>query len=54
VAEHTGRRAGGVWLSIRCRFPFDYISTQDVAKDADLNKKYDVIIFGPGNGNVNG
>lgn len=34
--------------------PFDYISTQDVAKDADLNKKYDVIIFGPGNGNVNG
>jgi len=34
--------------------PFDYISTQDVAKDSDLNKKYDVIIFGPGNGNVNG
>ena len=34
--------------------PFDYISTQDVAKDADLIKKYDVIIFGPGNGNVNG
>ena len=27
--------------------PFDYISTQDVAKDNDLNKKYDVIIFGP-------
>jgi hypothetical protein len=33
--------------------PFDYISTQDVAKDADLNKKYDVIIFGPGAGNAN-
>ncbi|HEY5839085.1 MAG TPA: M14 family zinc carboxypeptidase [Pyrinomonadaceae bacterium] len=33
--------------------PFDYISTQDVAKDSDLNKKYDVIIFGPGGGNVN-
>jgi hypothetical protein len=33
--------------------PFDYISTQDVAKDADLNKKYDVIIFGPGGGNMN-
>lgn len=32
--------------------PFDYISTQDVAKDADLNKKYDVIIFGPGGGNT--
>ena len=34
--------------------PFDYISTQDVAKDPDLNKKYDVIVFGPGNGNLNG
>ncbi len=33
--------------------PFDYISTQDVAKDADLNKKYDVIVFGPGGGNPN-
>jgi hypothetical protein len=33
--------------------PFDYISTQDVAKDPDLNKKYDVIVFGPGNGNAN-
>jgi zinc carboxypeptidase len=32
---------------------FDYISTQDVAKDPDLNKKYDVIVFGPGNGNMN-
>ena len=27
--------------------PFDYISTQDVARDADLNRKYDVIVFGP-------
>jgi hypothetical protein len=27
--------------------PYNYISTQDVAKDADLNKKYDVIVFGP-------
>jgi hypothetical protein len=34
--------------------PFDYISTQDVAKDADLNRKYDVIVFGPGGGTVNG
>jgi hypothetical protein len=33
--------------------PFDYISTQDVAKDPDLNKKYDVILFGSGNGNAN-
>ena len=33
--------------------PFEYISTQDVAKDSDLNRKYDVIIFGPGGGNMN-
>src|SRR5437868_4811219 len=33
--------------------PYDYISTQDVAKETDLNKKYDVIVFGPGGGNAN-
>jgi hypothetical protein len=33
--------------------PYDYISTQDVAKETDLNKKYDVIVFGPGGGNPN-
>jgi hypothetical protein len=33
--------------------PYDYISTQDVARDSDLNKKYDVIVFGPGGGNIN-
>jgi hypothetical protein len=33
--------------------PYDYISTQDVAKDTDLNKKYDVIVFGPGAGSTN-
>jgi len=27
--------------------PYDYISTQDVARDSDLNRKYDVIVFGP-------
>jgi Zinc carboxypeptidase len=31
--------------------PYTYISTQDVARDADLNAKYDVIIFAPGGGN---
>ncbi|HEX8725595.1 MAG TPA: M14 family zinc carboxypeptidase, partial [Gemmatimonadaceae bacterium] len=31
--------------------PYDYISTQDVAKDADLNAKYDVIVFPPAGGN---
>ena len=35
------------------QIPYDYISTQDVAKDSDLNKKYDVIVFGPGGGNAN-
>ena len=30
--------------------PYDYISTQDVAKNSNLNAKYDVIIFGPGGG----
>jgi hypothetical protein len=27
--------------------PYDYISTQDVARDSNLNSKYDVIIFAP-------
>ncbi|MEO7457007.1 MAG: hypothetical protein ABIY52_12155, partial [Gemmatimonadaceae bacterium] len=31
--------------------PYDYISVQDAAKIADLNVKYDVIVFGPGGGN---
>ena len=30
--------------------PYEYISTQDVAKDPNLNAKYDVILFGPGAG----
>jgi hypothetical protein len=29
------------------KIPFSYISTQDVAKDAELRSKYDVIIFAP-------
>jgi hypothetical protein len=32
--------------------PYDYISTQDVAKSADLNAKYDVILFPPAGGNT--
>jgi hypothetical protein len=31
--------------------PFDYISTQDVAKNPNLNAKYDVILFPPTSGN---
>jgi len=32
------------------KIPFDYISVQDAAKVADLNAKYDVIIFPPAGG----
>ena len=31
----------------RLKVPFSYISTQDAAKDDNLNSKYDVIIFAP-------
>lgn len=31
----------------RLKLPYTYISTQDVSKDADLNAKYDVIVFAP-------
>ena len=27
--------------------PYDYLSTQDIAKDANLNAKYDVMLFAP-------
>ena len=30
--------------------PFDYISTQDVSREANLRQKYDVIVFAPGGG----
>ncbi|HEY2824174.1 MAG TPA: hypothetical protein VGI83_01385, partial [Gemmatimonadales bacterium] len=33
------------------QIPYTYISTQDVAKDANLNAKYDVILFPPAGGN---
>jgi hypothetical protein len=33
--------------------PYDYISTQDVSKDANLNAKYDVIVFGPVDRGIN-
>ncbi len=32
-------KAGGAWRSIRSPIPYDYISTQDVAKDADLESQ---------------
>ena len=45
----TGTQTEGWWrLAFDFnRIPFDYISTQDAAKTADLNAKYDVIIFPP-------
>jgi len=33
------------------QIPYDYISTQDVGKNANLNAKYDVILFPPAGGN---
>ena len=33
------------------QIPYDYISTQDVAKNPALNTKYDVILFPPAGGN---
>jgi Zinc carboxypeptidase len=35
------------------QIPYEYISTQDIAKDSDLNKKYDVIVFGPVGRSIN-
>lgn len=32
--------------------PYDYISTQEVSRDANLRAKYDVILFGPGGGST--
>ncbi len=32
------------------KIPYEYISVQDVAKNANLREKYDVILFGPGGG----
>ena len=32
------------------KIPYDYISTQDVARTANLREKYDVILFAPGGG----
>jgi hypothetical protein len=31
----------------KLQIPYDYISTQDVSRDANLNAKYDVIVFAP-------
>ena len=56
---HTwlGTQDEGWWrLALdKLKIPFDYISTQDVAKNSSLNSKYDVILFAPvGRGNPMG
>lgn len=35
----------------QAQIPFDYISTQEASRDANLRAKYDVILFPPGGGN---
>ncbi|MHB1056398.1 MAG: M14 family zinc carboxypeptidase [Rhodanobacter sp.] len=48
---HTwlGTQTEGWWRMAldQLQVPYDYISTQDVAKAGDLRAKYDVILFGP-------
>ena len=48
---HTwlGTQTEGWWRMAldKLQVPYDYISTQDVAKADDLRAKYDVILFGP-------
>ena len=34
------------------QIPYDYISTQEASRDANLRAKYDVILFPPGGGNA--
>ena len=53
---HTwlGTQTEGWWRQAfdGLQIPYDYISVQDVAKMANLNAKYDVILFPPVNGGV--
>jgi hypothetical protein len=48
----TGTQTEGWWRQAFDfdKVPYDYISIQDVAKDANLNAKYDVIVFPPAGG----
>jgi uncharacterized membrane protein YgcG len=49
----TGTQTEGWWRQAfdQLQIPFTYISTQDVAKDSNLNAQYDVILFPPAGGN---
>jgi len=48
----SGTQTEGWWREAfdQLQIPYTYISTQDVAKDANLNAKYDVIVFPPAGG----
>jgi hypothetical protein len=48
----SGTQTEGWWREAfdEDKVPYDYISIQDVAKDANLNAKYDVIVFPPAGG----
>jgi Zinc carboxypeptidase len=48
----TATQTEGWWRQAfdKLQIPYDYISIQDVARDADLRAHYDVILFGPGGG----
>ena len=52
---HTwlGTQTEGWWRQAfdQLSIPFEYISTQDAAKNPNLNAKYDVILFPPAGGN---
>ena len=49
----TGTQTEGWWRQAfdQLQVPYTYISVQDAAKDANLNAKYDVILFPPAGGN---
>ncbi|HEY2848652.1 MAG TPA: M14 family zinc carboxypeptidase [Gemmatimonadaceae bacterium] len=48
----SGTQTEGWWRQAfdQLQIPYTYISTQDVAKDANLGAKYDVIVFPPAGG----
>ncbi|MFI5232005.1 MAG: M14 family zinc carboxypeptidase [Gemmatimonadales bacterium] len=48
----SGTQTEGWWRQAfdQLQVPYTYISTQDVAKDANLGAKYDVIVFPPAGG----
>jgi hypothetical protein len=50
----TSTQTEGWWRMAfdNLQIPFDYISTQEASRDANLKAKYDVILFPPGGGNA--